>query len=298
MKPYRLLALAGLACMVPQLAHAQPAPVATAPVLSPETRLDHISIRTIGSGEPVVLIPGLASPRAVWDGILPALARDHRVILVQVNGFGGDAAGANAGEGLLPGAVADVAQWLEFNHVDHPAVIGHSMGGLIGMMLTRDHPGLVGRLMIVDALPFFGVVMGPGVSVDTLRPMATQMRDQVRAGPPASAPPPNMSNSEAGRARVLEWQHHSDPAAVAEALYEDLTSDFRPDVASLAGRPVTLLYAVPDAATAGMVQRLYASGYAGAPNVRLVPVEDSMHFIMLDQPERFAQQVEAFLSTP
>ena len=52
--------------------------------------MDHISIETIGKGSPVILIPGLSRPRAVWDGVAPELAKTHRVILVQVNGFGGD----------------------------------------------------------------------------------------------------------------------------------------------------------------------------------------------------------------
>jgi pimeloyl-ACP methyl ester carboxylesterase len=49
-----------------------------------EQRLPHTSIVSEGSGPSVVLIPGLSSPRAVWDGVAPELARSHRVILVQV----------------------------------------------------------------------------------------------------------------------------------------------------------------------------------------------------------------------
>ena len=55
-----------------------------------EVRLPHISIVKRGHGPAVVLLPGLASPRGVWDGVAPDLARDHTVYLVQVNGFGGD----------------------------------------------------------------------------------------------------------------------------------------------------------------------------------------------------------------
>jgi hypothetical protein len=67
------------------------------------TRLmDHITVKLMGTtGSPVFLIPGLSSPRAVWDGIAPELAKSHRAYLVQVNGFGGDAPGAN----LNPGKV-------------------------------------------------------------------------------------------------------------------------------------------------------------------------------------------------
>jgi len=122
----------------------------------------------IGSGDPVVLIPGLASPRAVWAGIAPELARNHRVLLVQVNGFGGDDPGANNGENILDGVVADLVAYFRDHGIEHPAIIGHSMGGLIGMMLAKTHQERVGRLMIVDALPFFGVLVSPTATPETV----------------------------------------------------------------------------------------------------------------------------------
>src|SRR3954471_5685660 len=86
-------------------AHAAPAAAVAAPAA---TVMDHISIEVTGSGSPVFLIPGLASPRATWDGVVPELAKTHRVYLVQVNGFGGDAPGANLKPGILDGVVADL----------------------------------------------------------------------------------------------------------------------------------------------------------------------------------------------
>jgi pimeloyl-ACP methyl ester carboxylesterase len=266
MKPYRLLALAAF------------------------------SIRTVGSGDPVVLIPGLATPRAVWDRFVPELARSRRVILVQVNGFGGDAAGANSEPGILAGAVADLAGWLAANHIERPAVVGHSMGGLMGMMLARDHPEAVGRLLIVDALPFFGVIMGPGATVESVRPAAANLRDAIRNGPPAASAPPNMSNSEAGSRQVLEWLRASDRNVVAQAVYEDLGADLRPDVAAIGDRPLMVAYAVPNAAAAQMIQGVYRQAYAADADARLMPVESSAHFIMLDQPQRFAAILGEFLA--
>jgi pimeloyl-ACP methyl ester carboxylesterase len=44
-----------------------------------------------------------------------------------------------------------------------------------------------------------------------------------------------------------------------------------------------------------MAAGLYAEAYKGLPGVKLVPIDNSEHFIMLDQPDRFAEEVEAFL---
>jgi pimeloyl-ACP methyl ester carboxylesterase len=191
--------------------------------------------------------------------------------------------------------VSDLAGWLAANHVERPAVISHSMGGLMGMMLVRDHPERVGRLMIVDSLPFFGVLVAPGATVDTLRPMAAQMRDSIRNAAAPGDAPPNMSNNPAGTAQVTAWMHAANQKVTAEALYEDLTSDLRPDVARIGARPLTILYAVPTPESAAMVKGVYSQAYAAAPGAKLVPVENSAHFIMLDQPARFRAAVEDFI---
>jgi pimeloyl-ACP methyl ester carboxylesterase len=294
MKLYRLVALLGLACLTPQVLHAEPARSPAA--ASAETRLPHISVQSIGRGDPVVLIPGLATPRAVWSAIAPELARGHRVLLVQVNGFGGDDPGANSQEGILAGAVEDIVHYFDANRIGRPAVIGHSMGGLIGMMLARTHPDRVGRLMIVDSLPFFGVLMAPDATVETVRPVAGQLRAMLQAQAGDQPAPPNMSLTEAGRARIAAWMTAANHQVAGQAAYEDVTSDLRADVPAIGRVPVTVLYAVPNPAMAAMVRTTFAGAYAAAPSIRVIPVERSAHFIMLDQPERFRAEVETFMA--
>ena len=77
-----------------------------------EKRLGHISIVSEGSGSPVVLIPGLSTPRAVWDGVAPELVRNHRVISSKINGFGGDDPGMNLAPGISTALVADLHAYL------------------------------------------------------------------------------------------------------------------------------------------------------------------------------------------
>jgi len=257
--------------------------------------LAHITVESRGAGPAVVLIPGLASPRAVWDGIAPELARSHRVFLVQVNGFGGSAAADNAKPGILNGVVEDLAAYLAREKASNPAVIGHSMGGLVGMMLAKAHPETVGRLMIVDALPFYGALMGPGATPESVRPMAEQLRAMIVKGPAPTQAPSGMSNTADGNAKVLEWLKASDPTVVGQAMVEDATTDFTPDLPSLAGTPVTVLYAIPASERAELTKGLYSQAYRSLPSARMIPVEGSAHFIMLDQPRRFAEEVAAFL---
>jgi pimeloyl-ACP methyl ester carboxylesterase len=168
------------------------------------------------------------------------------------------------------------------------------MGGLVALMLAKRHPEAAGRLMIVDALPFYGMLFGPQATPDVVRPVVEQMRAGLVSGTTPPQVPPHMSNTDAGKAKILEWLKASDPKTVGEALVEDATTDVRPDLASIAV-PVTVLYAAPTPAFKPIAGKLYADAYKSLSGVKLVPVDNSEHFIMLDQPTAFEQAVAYFL---
>lgn len=288
-----LCAAMPLAILSPQPSHAAaPAPV----------RMDHISVQSIGSGAPVILIPGLSSPRAVWDGVAPALVKGHRVLLVQVNGFGGDDPGANLKPGVLDGVVADLDSYIARNKLTGAAVVGHSMGGLVGLMLAKAHPADVGKLMVVDSLPYIGDIFLPGATVAQVEPQARLMRDKEVAsyGKPAdvaaaTATANGLALKPDSRAKVIAWVKQADPRVTGEALYEDMTTDLRPDMAAIA-TPITLVYPWSANLPEDKAGAFYKAEYAKAPNVTFVPVGDSAHFVMLDQPAAFQQALDAFLA--
>lgn len=287
-----LLASAALAIALP-LSPAMAQVTATA---APITQMEHISVVSIGAGDPVILIPGLSSPRAVWDGIAPELAKTNRVLLVQVNGFGGDDPRANLKPGVLDGIVADLDTLIAREKLGKPAVVGHSMGGLVGMMLAARHPDRVGRLMVVDALPFIGTLFG-AKNVAQITGRSQEMRDMMLAAarmptPGTTDPGGIWSNTPKGRIQVANWSAKTDVRASALAMHEVMTTDLRPELVKITAKPFTVLYATgagPQAKT------IWEREYAGSP-ATLIGVPDSYHFIMLDQPAQFAAEMKAFLS--
>lgn len=299
----RLLAAALLAaCPLPAHA-AQPAPVVAAPAIQ---QMDHISVRTIGTtGTPVILIPGLSSPRAAWNGVAPELARTHRVYLVQVNGFSGDDPRANLRPGILDGIVADLRRLIREQGLEDAAIVGHSMGGLVGLMLAARHPDEIGRLMVVDALPFFAVLMAPPgteITAATAEPRAAQMRDMVAASY-GRAPDPAAADAQVAgmtlrpehRPMLRDWAMAADPRVTAQLLYEDLTTDMRPELGRIR-IPVTVVYAwnqtYPRQEQAGAYFRAQYAGLAGAT---FSGIGEAAHFVMLDQPAGFQAALDSFL---
>ncbi len=297
-----ILAAAAFAALAPAMPVAA-RPSAHAPA---ETRLDHISVVKLGAGSPVVFIPGLASPRASWGGIVPALAKTHSVYLVQVNGFGGDAPGANLKPGILDGIVADLSGYLAARKVGPVALVGHSMGGLASLMVARAHPRQVDRVMIVDALPWFPVLLargGPDPSPGQVAAIAAMMRDKVAArfGRPidpatVKADVDGLAVKPESRVQMAKWAAAADPRVTAELLYEDMSTDLRPALPSLP-MPVTIV--APWSATSGFgkdrTMAFYQRQYAAAPHVSFVDIPDAGHFVMLDQPAAFAAALDAFL---
>jgi pimeloyl-ACP methyl ester carboxylesterase len=290
----RACALALSLCAAATLNWGAPAHAAPAAKTPAEQRLGHLTIRSVGSGPAVVLIPGLGSSTAVYDDLAAKIGGKHRLILVQVNGFAGAPAAAST-DNLIPAAVDELASWLKANKIERPAVIGHSMGGLMGMMLAAKHPAAAGKLMIVDALPFYGMLFGASATPDTVRPVVEQMRAGLVSGAAPLDPPPHMSNTDAGKAKVAAWLKASDRKTVGEALVEDATTDVRGDLHKLANVPVTVVYAVSSAERKAMTDGLYREAYKALPKATLVGVTDSDHFVMLDQPGAFTSAVETFL---
>lgn len=277
-------------------AHAAPA----APTTSGEQRLGHISIEEVGSGDPVVLIPGLSTPRAVWSQLAPQLAKTHRVLLVQVNGFAGDQPGANLAPGILDGMVEELHRYLADKHIGPVRLIGHSMGGLAGLMLAKAHPADVKSMMVVDSLPYVGDIFVPGATVAQMEPQAKMLRDRMAASY-GTADAAGTARTAAGmaltpeaQAKVAAWMTKADARVSAEAMYEDLTTDLRPDAAAIK-TPITLVYPTSSAMPKERADGFYRAEYKGVPNVTFVPIADSGHFVMLDQPQAFATAVEQFL---
>ncbi|MGK6356213.1 alpha/beta fold hydrolase [Sphingomonas sp. DT-207] len=296
----RLLFALAATAGIPAILGPQPARAAQAP--ASRSQMEHISVEVIGKGTPVILIPGLSSPREVWAGVVPDLAGKHRVYLVQVNGFGGDQPRANLKPGVIEGVVEDIHRLIMAEKIEKAAVVGHSMGGLAGLMLAKAHPEDVGRLMVVDALPYVGVIFAPGATVAAIEPTAAAMRDQMagafgKPGNPASAAgiAATQAITSGAQAQVAKWILAADPRVSAQAFYEDATIDLRPDMAAIA-TPITLVYPWSARLPKVRAEPFYRGEYSKAPNVRFIDVGDSGHFVMLDQPAEFAKALTAFLA--
>ncbi|MGZ8979092.1 MAG: alpha/beta fold hydrolase, partial [Allosphingosinicella sp.] len=145
--PIFLSAALGLACV--GAAAPAPAPSAAAVKLFAPTRF---SVVVQGSGPDVILIPGLTGSREVWKGSV-AEVPGYRYHLVQVAGFANTPARGNARGNVVAPLAEEVARYIHSRGLRRPAIVGHSMGGAIALMIGARHPKVAGRVMVVDMLP-------------------------------------------------------------------------------------------------------------------------------------------------
>jgi pimeloyl-ACP methyl ester carboxylesterase len=300
----RILARAAFACAVTAVTAAavlHPAYAAT-PVAAPSAAAPRLTVEVRGKGPDVMLIPGLASSSAVWDATVKQLEGRYRLHVVQVAGFAGAPVGANAEGPVLQPTLDALDGYIRSAHLKSPAVIGHSMGGLMGLMLARQHPEDIGRLMVVDSLPFYPVVFSPTATVETVKPQAAAMRDMAEKSTPEAwaagetRTMVRLVKSPEGLKAATAAAIASDPSVTGRALYDDLTTDMRGEIAAIR-TPTVMLYPW-DAATGApqaAYDELYARAYAPMTSARVKRIDGSLHFIMLDQPAAFAAEVESFL---
>lgn len=262
-----------------------------------------IAVETRGAGPDLVLIPGLASTPAVWDRTIDRLGAGRRLHLVSVRGFGDLPAGDNGKGAVMAGVAAEVRRYIVESRLAAPSIIGHSMGGQIGLRVAADAPDRIGRLMTVDASPFFPALISPGATVGDVEPIARVAYQVVQfLGGDGLRERSRTLGIELGGAAdavfdSMGW-HGGDRRVLAQALYEVLTVDLRhrlPDITA----PVTVVYgwSADEASPRSRVGELFRGAYAALPRPAVFErIEGAEHMVMIDQPRRFLAAVGRFLA--
>ncbi len=282
-------------------ASVQAASPAAAPAAAP-FQSSRILVETKGHGPDVVLIPGLASTSAVWARTAAALEGRYRVHLVTVRGFGETAPGGNA-EGLVGAPTsAEIRRYIEEQGLRRPALIGHSMGGQVALRVAADAGDRIGKVMVVDASPFFPSLISPGSTAADVEPLARiAYQGLMLLGDQALRTQASSMGLELGGAADnvlggLGWQG-GDRRVLAQGLYEVMTTDLRARL-PLIEAPVTVVYgwSPDDRSPRSHVDGLFRAGYRSLPRpAAFERIEGAEHMVMIDRPRQFQQAVERFL---
>ncbi len=248
-----------------------------------------------GQGKDLVLIHGLAASPETWEGVRARPGIDARAHYIHMRGFAGSPATPfrAAGDFLKPMADS-IAYHIRAQGRGPAAVAGHSMGGLVALMVARDHPDVVDRLMVVDVPAFFSVLINPFATASSISHFAEISRrryiersrggledDLRRANERLVGDPDNVE-------RVTRWGLASDHETVADVMAEVMTTDLRGDLSQIEA-PVDVVYAWDRSGSSskGGLDQIYASSYAGLAQGRWTRIDNARHYVMFDQTELF-----------
>ena len=115
-----------------------------------------IRYRVGGFGSPVVLLHGHPRTHTTWHAVAPLLAREHRVVCPDLRGYGGSSAPPDQpdhAQASKRAMAADVVALMRRLGHDRFTVVGHDRGGPVAFRAAMDHPDVVERLVVMDALP-------------------------------------------------------------------------------------------------------------------------------------------------
>ena len=108
----------------------------------------------LGSGDPVLLVPGLGTTCAMWEPVAGELSQQFNLILLDNRGVGRSVM-KRAPHDIADFAV-DLVELMDHLQLERAHVVGISLGGMIAQQLAIDHPSRIDRLVLVSCTNRFG----------------------------------------------------------------------------------------------------------------------------------------------
>ncbi|TYQ17614.1 UNVERIFIED_ORG: pimeloyl-ACP methyl ester carboxylesterase [Zoogloea ramigera] len=259
-----------------------------------------IDVTGNATGAPMILIPGLASSGAVWDGTVQRYCGARRCHVLTLAGF----AGLPAIDGpLLATAEQQLSEYIAANKLAQPVIVGHSLGGFLALKLAADHPEQVGRLVIVDSLPAMAAIQMPSITGPQMKEMAAAVRTRMLSRDTAAQQAGQLQTLRTmitgadDVQRALAWGQQSDRTTVANAMAELMGEDLRQEVSRIRAPTLVLgsWIAYKNFGNKEQFQQAYQGQYSKLAGVKVEMADTALHFIMLDDPSWMYDRIDQFL---
>ena len=260
-------------------------------------------VKVLGEGAPVIFIPGLASDGSVWDATVAQLHASYECHVLTLPGFS-NVPPLEEKEDFLGTMRVQIHEYIR-SEIGRPVIIvGHSLGGFLGLNISLHHDELVQKLVIVDSYPFYSAVMMPEATVETIRPQASMMKDMMLKMPDKDysnqqrLTMATMIRDSLQQELAFGWSMESDRQTVAQAMYELMTTDLRAELDDVQ-TPILVLGSwaagEPYGITPESTLAAFETQYALAKNCQVKVAESGFHFLMWDEPRWLIQEIETFL---
>jgi len=110
-----------------------------------------VHVEQAGQGEPVLLLHGFGASSYSWRKVIPAISAAHRVIAIDLNGFGYTERPKDLASYTREGQAALILGVMDALGIDRAHFVGHSYGGGLSLFLASTHPERLRTLVLVDS---------------------------------------------------------------------------------------------------------------------------------------------------
>ncbi|CAA7620250.1 alpha/beta fold hydrolase [Magnetospirillum sp. UT-4] len=241
----------------------------------------------------MVLLHGLLGSSRNWGGVAQALAGRWRVIAPDLPNHGASPWSETMD---YPVMAREVARLIAERAGGRAAVIGHSMGGKVAMLLALTRPELVERLMVVDIAPVaYGHTFAPYIRAMRAAPVATaRRRADVECAMHGIVDNPRvraflMQNLD-GRPGFYRWRSN---LAVLGAAMDDILAFPRLDPDAHYDGPALFLHGEESDYVLPAHEDLIAALF---PAARIDSIAGAGHWLHADRPAEFQAALQAFLA--
>lgn len=257
----------------------------------------------LGEGPVVLFIHGLGAMWQSWLENLPEFASDHRVIALDLPGFGRSP--MPLAEITIPGYARLVAAFMDAIGVERATVVGNSMGGFVGAELAIRDPARVERLVLVSPAILWQEYKR-AKPLTRLAVVTEASATRAMAGSQKLARTRPRLRNLALMASGFRYPHLLSPELAVEMIRTARrTAGFVPALQALADFPLREelpRIAAPTLVVWGahdpLVHRKHAHELDRLiPNVEVVIFERTGHEAMAERPERFHRVMRDFLTS-
>jgi pimeloyl-ACP methyl ester carboxylesterase len=256
-----------------------------------------ISYVAAGSGPTVILIHGSVSDYREWSTLVSALSKHFHVIAYSRRYHSPNPApGADADAGLDL-QVDDLFKMMRATGVASAHLVGHSYGGAVALAFTLEHPEMVKSLVLGE--PAVNGVLSKTPDNDSVMKESQEIRARMKEVFATGTP----------EQIVKTYATHVAPGDFEKAIPEERTMllanvaafqlDFNSRRAPLTCDDVKKI-TIPVLVLAGDhspmgLQRIAETTAACITGARFAKIPNATHWMQLDQPQLFNDQVLAFL---
>jgi N-formylmaleamate deformylase len=245
-----------------------------------------------GSGKlpPMVLIHGYTDNGLCWTDLALALEKKYDIIMIDLRGHGLSDAPKTGYD--INDNVADVVGLIKALKLEHPVIIGHSLGGSITAIMAAQYPDIPQKAVLIDPPGLVNPLFEPGDAMNRARNWFTSdmsyLKKLSKEQLIREAAKRHPAISEAARARWADSKMQMKPQIIDSVLTIPPLKSYLPKITV----PTLILKADAN----DVVKKTEIDAVSVNPNIKIVHIKGAGHLVHLEKPEESYAVLNDFLN--